>query len=168
MTAYVVRPVTAADAELLLAWRNDPDTLRWARDQRPVPWDDHVSWLRATVTDDERVYRLVLDDDTPVAAVRYDRAGDGSDEVEVSIVVASQTRGQGVGAMALRLGEQELRSTWPEVRTVVAVVHRDNAASRRLFERGGYAERSGHGQWITLAHALDRFVQPGGISTTTY
>ncbi len=70
-------------------------------------------------------------------------------------MVASETRGQGVGAEALRLGQEELRTCWPDVRTIAAVVHRDNAVSRRLFGKAGYHQRDDAGPWVTLAKTID-------------
>ena len=155
MTYYVVRPVTEADALVLQAWRNDPETLRWVRHQEPVSWDSHVRWLRAALCDDRRLYRVVAYEETPIASVRYDRLDGGNHTVEVSIVVAAEFRGRGVGSVALELGERDLRSTWPDVGNIMAVVHADNVASRRLFENDGYRAQRENQPWVTLAKTLD-------------
>ncbi len=155
MTSHAIRPVTEADAELLFTWRNDPETLRWSRQQQPVSWDDHLRWLRATCRDDQRVYRVVLEGETPVASVRYDRLDDAGHRVEISVLVAAESRGRGIGSIALKRGEQDLRCAWPDVGRIVAVVNRDNVASRHLFERDGYRLQREDQAWLTLAKTID-------------
>lgn len=155
MTSYVARPVTEADALMLQAWRNDPETLRWARHQETVSWDHHRHWLSAALCDDRRLYRVVVHEQTPVASVRYDRFDGGDHTVEVSILVAAEFRGRGVGSVALELGERDLRTTWPDVRGIVAVVHAGNVASRHLFERDGYRFQREDQPWVTLSKTID-------------
>ena len=155
MTRYAVRPAVEADAQVLLAWHNDTQTLRWARNQEEVAWPGHVRWLRSTVAADDRLLWVVEADDRQVASVRYDRDDADPTTVEVSIVVAGEARGQGVGAEALRRGEEELGTCWPDVRTIAAVVHCDNAASRRLFHRAGYHVQVEADPWVTLTKTID-------------
>lgn len=155
MTRYAARPAVEADAQVLLTWHNDSETLRWARNQEETSWPGHVRWLRSTLAATDRLLRVVEADDRQVASVRYDRDVVDPSTVEVSIVVASEARGQGVGAEALRRGQDEVRTCWPDVRTIVAVVHRDNAASRRLFGKAGYHQHDDAGPWVTLAKTID-------------
>lgn len=154
MTWYSARPAAESDALALLAWRNDPDTLRWVPNHDPITWPDHVRWLRSTIAADDRLYRVVQADGRPVASVRYDRDPAEPSTVEVSILVASEARGHGVGAETLRVGEDELVTCWPEVQTIVAVVHCDNAGSRRLFARAGYHLRAEADPWLTLTKTV--------------
>ncbi len=163
MTSYALRRVSEADAAAIREWLNDPDTLRWARNPQPVSGDEHRRWLRAALHDDRRVYRLVLENRTPVASVRYDRLdGIRVAGVEVSILVAPEARGRGVGRVSLELGEKELRGAWPDVVSIDAVVHRENIASRRLFECCGYRGQGQDGTWITLTKTIDDEATLGG------
>lgn len=155
MTRYAVRPAVEDDAEVLLAWRNDSQSLRWSRSQEPVVWPEHIRWLRSILAAEDRLLRILETDGRQVASVRYDRDPDKPARVEVNIVVADEARGQGVGAETLRLGEEVLMDSWPEVRTIKAVVHRDNAVSRRLFGKAGYHQRDEAGPWVTLAKTID-------------
>lgn len=57
----------------------------------------------------------------------------------MSITVAPERRGQGLAARLLAAGEVALLGERAEAPTVLlAAVHRDNEASRRLFRRSGY------------------------------
>lgn len=150
MTQFSVRPAEDTDAQVLLEWRNDTETMLWARNNAEIAWPHHLRWFRSVLAADDRILRVVEAGGRPVASVRYDRDPAHTSAVQVSIVVAHTARGQGVGITALQLGEAELRACWPDVRKIVAVVHRDNAASRRLFAKAGYGVRVEGDPWVTL------------------
>lgn len=137
--ARVVRPRPArpGDAELLLAWRNDPDTRRWSRSHDAVDLATHRRWLADSLDRDDRLLLVVADARGPVGTVRWDRDGSGW---EVSITVAPERRGEGLALPMLRAGEDALRARTCAGTAVTAVVHTRNDASARLFARAGYGE----------------------------
>lgn len=137
--ARVVRPRPArpGDAELLLAWRNDPDTRRWSRSHDAVDLATHRRWLADSLDRDDRLLLVVADARGPVGTVRWDRDGSGW---EVSITVAPERRGEGLALPMLRAGEDALRARTGAGTAVTAVVHTRNHASARLFARAGYGE----------------------------
>ncbi|MFP5068821.1 GNAT family N-acetyltransferase [Pseudonocardia nantongensis] len=131
------RPATLDDAELLLSWRNDPETRRWSRSTDEIDLDAHRRWLAGSLDREDRRLLLVSDLDGPVGTVRWDREESGW---EVSITVAPERRGSGLAIPLLRAGEEAVRA-WSGAGTpVIAVVHADNAASARLFARAGYGD----------------------------
>lgn len=136
----VVRPATAADAELLLSWRNDPETRRWARTTELVSVAEHEAWL-SRASPARRLF-VAEHQGRPVGTVRFDR-GDGA--WEVSITVAPAARGRRLATPMLLAAE---RALGPAV--IRANVHRDNVASLALFERAGYVVSSdGEWRWLT-------------------
>jgi len=42
-----IRLATRDDAQLLLAWRNDPLTRAMSKSMDEVQWDEHVRWLNS-------------------------------------------------------------------------------------------------------------------------
>ena len=133
--ALTTRPAGAADAGMLLAWRNDPETRRWSRTPSPVPASEHRAWLDRSLADRDRMLLVVEDADGPVGTVRWDHEPGGW---EVSITVAPERRGAGFAGPVLAAGERALRAVTGAAVPVTAVVHRDNMASARLFARAGY------------------------------
>ncbi|MBW0105703.1 GNAT family N-acetyltransferase [Pseudonocardia sp. KRD-291] len=129
------RPATEADAGLLLAWRNDPETRRWSRTSEEVRPEEHRAWLRRSLDRTDRLLLVVADDTGPVGTVRWDRE---DDDWEVSITVAPDRRGSGLAGPLLTAGEHALRERTGPGTPVIAVVHADNVASARLFARAGY------------------------------
>ncbi|MET7997563.1 GNAT family N-acetyltransferase [Amycolatopsis sp. NPDC005232] len=137
MSPLAAREATEDDAELLLAWRNDPRTREASRSTGVIELADHLRWLRGVLASPDRLLLVVSDDDGPVGTVRFDRERPG--EWEVSITLAPASRGRGLSLAVLTLGERLLieRET---VSAILAAVHHDNAASTALFERAGYVE----------------------------
>jgi len=136
-TPVVIRPVSRADRDVLLAWRNDPTAHRYYEHPHPVTPDVHDRWLTDRLTLDPPALWLAWDGDTPLGSVRLDTGGDGS--AELSIVVDAAHRGRGTGTVLL---------TWAQtvapdlgVRLLIARIRPENVASRRLFEAAGYQEQ---------------------------
>lgn len=134
--AVAVRPATLQDAEALWHWRNDSLTRAMSRHQGMVPFDDHLSWLRASVDRPDRHLLVGTAGGVEVGTVRWDL--ESGAEWEVSITLAPEARGRGVAPGLLRAGEIWLSRT-TVVDAYLAVVRTDNLASRRLFLHGGYA-----------------------------
>ncbi len=128
------RPATMADARMLHRWRNDPATRRASRSKDEVSRDDHLRWLSGSLSRSDRRLVVVEEDAVPVGVVRWDHKG-GRDW-EVSITVAPEARGQGLALPILTAGERVL-SAMGTVR-LLAAIHVDNPASRRLFAAAGY------------------------------
>lgn len=143
-----LRPATRADRDLLWRWRNDPDTRRASFDAEEIPRERHARWLEDTLARaDRRLYVAVLDG-TDVATARLDIAGR---EAEVSLTVAPEQRGRGVGAQVLEALAREAAAGLAIFR-LIARVRPENAASRRAFERAGFHLVEA-GESLTLARA---------------
>ncbi len=149
-----IRPATEPDAALLLGWRNDPDTLAWSHDSRPVAEPVHRAWLQRSLANPDRLL-LIAEAGHPVGTVRFDRVE--ADTWEVSITVAPGERGKGMAARILTLGEGALRARQPAA-AILANVHEGNAPSQTLFRHAGYAAstRAADGPFRWLAKPARR------------
>jgi UDP-2,4-diacetamido-2,4,6-trideoxy-beta-L-altropyranose hydrolase len=142
-----LRPVTSADAGITLDWQRDPSTRRHFRNPAAPTRQEHLAWLAARLSDPGCLMSLVLHGGEPAGVLRLDRlpAGRGGGR-EVSILVAPDRRGRGVGAAALALAPRLV----PGERLVAEVLP-GNAASLALFARAGY--RAAEDGLLTLAGA---------------
>jgi len=133
-----VRPATDADAELLLSWRNDPQTRASSRTTDVIALPEHLAWLRGVLTDPDRRLFVAEHSGRPVGTVRFDRTGE---DWEVNITVAPEARGRGLAVPVLLAAERAV-----DVGVIHAHVLRGNGASRNLFRRAGY--RSDGPDWF--------------------
>lgn len=130
-----VRVATTADADRLLAWRNDPATRAASRRPGAVTPADHLTWLAASLERADRHLLVGALDGVAVGTVRWDAEPD--EEWEVSITLDPDARGRRLAGPLLRAGQEWLARRSRPV-TALAVVHRDNRPSARLFLREGY------------------------------
>ena len=134
-----LRPATAADAALLLAWRNDEATRQASHHTAAIEPESHARWLEALLRNPARRLFIAEEQGEPVGSVRADRDPDGACH-ELSWTVAPSARGRGIGAGMVRLLRAEVRGP------VRAEVKPGNAASVRIAEAAGLhfeAEREG-------------------------
>jgi perosamine synthetase len=145
-SALRLRPATTDDAGRVFAWRNDPWIIARGASGAAVSWEAHASWFAETVAGERRRMFIVLEDETPIGQVRFDRiAGRGC---EVSIYLVREHTGRGLGVQALDTAVAEIFRTW-DVDAVVAWVRRDNPASLAAFEKAAFQrtrgeDRAGH------------------------
>jgi len=123
-----LRPATAADAELLLEWRNDPDTRKSSIETEKVKKAEHVSWLSSVLDSRDRQLLIAEEKGVPVGTVRADL----SDGVyQLSWTVAPDARGRGLGKQMVAMVAR--RITAP----IRAQVKSDNISSVLIAEYAG-------------------------------
>jgi RimJ/RimL family protein N-acetyltransferase len=121
-----IRPARLEDSQFLFDWRNDPVT-RWAcRNTEPVPWADHIGWLKSTLANPKRRLLVVELDEVPVAQCRFDY----DDPTEFTIAIAPEARGQGFSRDIAAL----MFAAEPHF---VLYIKRKNIACRKLMAHAG-------------------------------
>jgi L-amino acid N-acyltransferase YncA len=128
-----VRRATMADARLLWRWANDPDTRAASLSPDPIPYPDHVRWLRHRLADRSCLLLIGGNGAGPLGQVRFDSREAAA---EVSISVAPEHRGT-VGGLLLESAMRRFRRGSPRM-NLIAQVKIDNGPSRRLFEHAGF------------------------------
>jgi RimJ/RimL family protein N-acetyltransferase len=132
----VLRQATEADAELLLAWRNDPVTRQFSLQTDPIALSEHQAWLAASLRNPDRRLLVGSIGAEPVGTVRFDRLDDGAQRV--SIAISPEWRRRGVGRALQRAACREVAPS-----RLIAEIRENNVASRRIFRGCGF-RRSSH------------------------
>jgi len=149
------RPVTMADADRLLSWRNEQSVRRWSRSTAVIRCQDHLRWLWRTLADRRRWTLLMAQRGAePLGVVRFERIGAAA---EISVTVDPAARGAGNGTRMIREASELLLAAFPEVCGVTAEVHDGNVRSLAAFARAGFSESpapSKAPEWRSLV--LDR------------
>ena len=86
-----LRTATIQDAELLLEWRNDPQTRKSSHTTHEVQKEEHIAWLNLTLTNTNRRLLIAEESGVPVGTIRADYS-DGM--FELSWTVAPNARGR--------------------------------------------------------------------------
>jgi len=137
-TAVVLRPVTRADSDQLLAWRNQPEVARWMYSDHVIAPEEHARWLVAALADTRRRYWVIEAAGNPVGLANlYDIAPEHGRCAWAYYLADPSTRGQGIGAFVEYwviehvFGDLGLSKLWCEVLV-------DNEAVWKLHEGFGF------------------------------
>jgi len=132
-----MRPAVAEDEVALLELANDPAVRATAFSPRAITPEEHHLWFSTRLASEQDLMLLALDGAQLVAYVRFDlRSGDA----ELSIGLAEDYRGYGLGAVLIEQAVNLLDRAATSVDSVVARVRNDNEDSRRVFEQSGFVE----------------------------
>lgn len=137
-----LRKANTEDARLMYDWQTMPEVRRVSRSKEFPPFADHAAWVRDKLLDPSCWLEIVEYRGRPAGIIRLDlepaSAGEG-DAYEVSILVAPEYQGIGIGKAALNLA----RNLVPGA-DLVAFVLAGNHASFKLFETAGYVRHGDH------------------------
>jgi RimJ/RimL family protein N-acetyltransferase/glycosyltransferase involved in cell wall biosynthesis len=145
-----LRPADERDTQRLLDWRNDPETRRWAFQPGEVDLATHEAWFARRRADPDSVIWIAEQRGEPVGQVRLDREGA---EAEVSIALAPEARGRGLGRRLIDRAAREAPGALG-VERLTARIKPDNVASVRAFEAAGFTESSRDDDVVTLRRRL--------------
>ncbi len=128
------RPATLDDARLIFDWANDPQTRAASFSSSAITWENHLNWFSTKLGHPDHVfYILETPDDTPAALVRFDHA---ENSAEISVNVAPEFRGQGLGSAIIARGCRE--SFKSRSAPVHAYIKPENVASVRAFAQADF------------------------------
>lgn len=143
-----LKPALIGDFDLLLEWRNEPETRKNSFHQDIVDRETHGKWLEGVLKDPNReLFILQNEAHTPIGQIRFD-IEEGRAEVNVSI--GKEFRGMGYGSDAVQYGTERFLSEHTAVGRVLARVKEENIGSLKAFARAGYRELSREGGIVSL------------------
>jgi len=129
-----LRDAALEDADRLLAWRNDPDARRASLHRGTIEPEEHLGWLRERLADPRHRIWIGLLGDAPVGVVRFAL---GDEVATISVALAADRRGAGLGSRLIAAGCARLAATG-EARTVEALIRPDNEPSLAAFRVAGF------------------------------
>ena len=105
-TAATLRPITDADTDLIVKWRNTPSVVQNFIFRQTFTPEMHRSWLTTKVATGQVVQYIILDnaDGKPVGSVYYRDIDNHNRSAEYGIFIGEESaRGKGLGTETARL-----------------------------------------------------------------
>ena len=125
-----------AHAKQIMAWRNDPDTLKACFHTKPKTWPEFWDEYRNEYLNIEGIVPLfILQQQQRIALLRFRQIDQTS--VDISINIAPEYRGKGFGSEIVTLGIKHLRSN-TGVETILAEIKSEHTASKKIFLKSGF------------------------------
>ena len=127
-----IRNVSINDADLLLAWRNDPETRAASHNQNLIKQKDHLTWLANSLGNNNRRLYIAELGDEAIGSLRADL----EDGVwELSWTLSAQARGRGLAKKMVALLVDTLAQE--KAGAIRAEVKEGNIASAKIAEHVG-------------------------------
>ena len=68
-TQHLIRPMSAADLEMVLAWRNHPDVRRYMYTQHEITLEEHARWFEKSVQEPRRSLLIFEKESVPLGFI---------------------------------------------------------------------------------------------------
>jgi len=131
----LVRKATAVDSPSILKWRNHPSIRSKSKSNNYIHLVEHRAWFLRVLNAKDQELLIIEDSVTKLAVVRFDLKNETS---EISIYLVPGEEGKGLGRLVLNCAERWLRTEYPRVKSILAVVINNNYPSHMLFLNSGY------------------------------
>ena len=141
LSTVSVRPAQPSDMERVYEWRNHETVRRVSFSSAPLVLTQHRTWFERVLADPERHLLIGEWNGTLLGVIRYD-VERLEHHAEVSLFLAPECQGRGLGLALLAAGEAWLQANCAEVTHLTARVKTDNPASYTLFDQAGYRPRA--------------------------
>ncbi len=138
----VLRPITDADTDHIVAWRNTPSVMNNFIFRQKFTPEMHRHWLATKVATGQVVQYIIEDkaDRRPVGSVYYRDIDPANHSAEYGIFIGEQdARGKGFGTETARLFTEFGFSTLGLHRISLRLLA-ENLPARRSYEKAGFAE----------------------------
>ncbi len=140
-TNIYLRPITEADTDKVLAWRNSDRTVSNFYYRTPISVEDHLNWIRKKVNKGE-VYQYIVcltDGDTPVGCVYLQHIEEDTLTGETGVFFSEDApAGKGLATEAVKLIGEKVGFEMLGLLHLTAKVMEKNTASKRVHEKAGY------------------------------
>lgn len=136
-----LRPLVIEDAPLIFQWRNDPFIVALGSRKKQVTWDEHYTWMQATVHSNMRKAFLILLNNTPIGQVRFDRESSKANCV-ISVYLLQDYTGKGLGVASIVEGCSLIREIWSDAQNIYAYVLKGNINAQKAFLKTGFVQDS--------------------------
>jgi len=143
-----VRRANFGDAPLIHLWKYSNVKLEYYPQANIPTYSQHQKWLAEALDDPRKTLLMVLENNLPVAHIRFERLTDVEFSEEISICVDPNWRRKGRASKYLSAAIAHSANSGRK--KLLATIHTENAASLRLFRSLGFKALATSGTFINL------------------
>ncbi len=141
---YRLRPWQRRDLSEYVHLLDDPEVWQWLPEDYPAPLTNEVAEALIELSNGSNHHQVqaVIRNDVIVGQVRLEFDVDPADSrmAEISYWLGRPFWGKGIGTDVVKLFTSQSLEANPGIETVIARVHHQNPASRRILEKAGYRQ----------------------------
>lgn len=133
-----IRPITEADTEKIVKWRNAPSVMEHFIYRTPLTAEGHLNWFHNRVQTGEVAQFMICDGENEVGSVYLRDIDMQNKKCEYGIFIGEDAcRGKGVGTAAARLALDYAFGTLG-LNRVYLRVFADNIRAMKSYEKAGF------------------------------
>lgn len=125
------------DMDILFDWVNEASVRENAFSESKISYEEHKKWFESILKSKDAKQYIYICDEMPIGQVRVDIYGE---KAEIDYSICLEKRHMGYGKEMIAQLKQQMRFDFPCVKTLVAKVKPENAASQKVFLENGYKE----------------------------
>jgi len=133
----VLKKADSEDCRFFLELANAPDVRAVSFSGESIPWETHCKWFEDKLADSDS-FLFTAADKVSGKKLGYIRFEKKHDFFIISLCLAEEFRGKGLGTILIEHGTSELFRDCPEAEKILAYIRPDNHASIRAFKNAGY------------------------------
>lgn len=135
-----------SDIEFLWYLRNQPDVYKYAHQNRPVSWKEHINWIFPVILRiDNKELFVVRNQQIPIGQIRFDY--NNQKEAIVTISILKEFRGKGFAVKSLKMAIREIKRQ-KNVKRLIAEIHKGNLVSIKFFEKLNFKFQKRKGNYL--------------------
>lgn len=132
-----LREVTEEDTDLIVSWRSTPSIYKYFGSARAISKEEHLEWYKKYLQNPDIKHFIAVEigSKKQIGVFGVKRSEDNIEYVEISSCILDlDVRGNGFAQEAINALVKYATEIW-DVKKVIAIVHKENYASRKMFER---------------------------------
>jgi diamine N-acetyltransferase len=133
-----LREIEEKDLEVIVAWRNDPEILRWLFSYLPLSLVKQKKWYDRYVEDDtQQIFIVEMKEGTAIGTVGLSNIDHRNQRAELGILIDKKWQKKGIGNETLLL---LIEFAWNEMnlRKIKALVFEENETAIKLYKSCGF------------------------------
>lgn len=135
-----VRRATMDDAQNMYNLSMDPTVRAVSLSSNSFSYESHIEWLNISLFDKSKLFFVCEMQNEFIGQIRFSVF---ETSAIISISIIAQWRGMGVTPLLFNRAVKEVKMIAPEVKTIVAIVKKDNVSSNKFFKKLGFIHETG-------------------------
>jgi UDP-2,4-diacetamido-2,4,6-trideoxy-beta-L-altropyranose hydrolase len=134
--SFYLRDVVDLDSQKVFDLSTDPFVRLQSINRESISWESHISWYQKKINSEDYIFQLAFDKkDNFIGQVRFELE---KDSAVISISISKEFRGKGFSKKVLTESCSKVFSDRISLKSIIAYIRPDNAASIRGFKSAGF------------------------------
>lgn len=146
-----LRKLNPSDKKFLFNLRNQPNVYEYSINKRPVEWEEHEKWFLSILKKKNIKLFTIQKSRNPIGQIKFDF--EDFKKAKISISILKSFRNHGIATEALKSAIDKIKRE-NKIKSLIAIVHKKNIPSQKLFEKLNFRQEKKKGQWLIYSFKL--------------